>query len=341
MKSILCITTLLASCLITSTSCKREDYSPEKASFASGNDLIMEEMTAYRSATRQLYDQGKFAELDARAEDARNTKAKFANGEWKLAQFYDALRCQPNGPESAWKRQEEVHQDWAKNLPDSITARVAQADFLANYAWHARGTSYANEVSEESWKLFADRLSSARTVLDHSKNFITKCPEWWQVRMTVALGQSWSVAELEAVFQEAKALDPTYYYHDLIHAKFLMPRYHGELGDWEAAAEREIARPNGLGHAGYARVVSDLRGYYDDIFSESKASWPAAQQGYEELRKQYPDSAEILNDYARMACAADDKPLANKLFAEIGPKVLPHIWGGRKRFSQMQRWARN
>jgi len=210
---------------------------------------------------------------------------------------------------------------------------------LTSYAWHARGSGYVNEVTEDAWRLYRERLAAAGSILDRSKDMPLKCPAWWHMQMRVALGQSWSKADFAKVFEEAKAFEPQYFMHDYAQAKFLMPSWNGEPGDWEAAAEKEIARPGGLGLEGYARVISEQRGYFDDIFSETKASWSKTQQGFELMRKKYPDSAEILNAYARLACIAEDRPMAKKLFAEIGNKIVNYCWGERKRFFQMRKWA--
>ena len=299
----------------------------------------MEEQATYRNETRRLYNEQKFDELEARANEARISKAKFGNGTWKLTNFYDSLTCREEELEPMWQLHEQIHQGWEKKFPDSITARVAHADFLTSYAWHARGTGYSNEVTEDGWRLFRERLAAARTTLDQSKDLPIKCPAWWQVQMKVALGQSWNKAEFAKLFEEAKTVEPQFFRYDFAQAKFLMPRWYGEPGDWEAAAEKEIERPGGLGLEGYARVISEQRGYYDDIFSETKASWKKTQQGFELMRKNYPNSAEILNAYARLACIAEDRPLAKKLFTEIGDKVIIYCWGERKRFTQMKHWA--
>ena len=321
------------------TACDREAYSPEKAAYAKGMDPVMEEMTAFRNETRQFYNNHNFDKLEARANEIRAGKARFANGSWKIDHFYSSLACQPQEPENMWQLHEQIHQEWEKKFPQSITARVASAGFLVSYAWHARGTGYANEVTDEGWRLFRERLASARTTLDQSASLTPKCPVMWQVQMDIALGQSWSKEDFAKLFEEAKAFEPQYFPYDLSQAKFLMPRWYGEEGDWEAAAEKEIERPGGLGLEGYARVISDQRGYYDDIFRETKASWRKVQQGFELMLTKYPDSAEILNTYCRIACIAEDRPLAKKLFDRIGNKVIIYCWGERKRFTQMKRWA--
>jgi hypothetical protein len=330
---------LLAVSLLSLVSCRQEKYSAAKAAFAQGVDLIMLDVAAYRRGVNADFKARNFEALEKSAADARAGKAEFGNGTWKIGNFYTALAYREDDPESTWAILEQIHQEWREKFPDSITARVAHADFLVKYGWQARGTGYSNEVTEEAWRLLANRLASARKILEEAKSLPVKCPVLWQVLMEVAIGQSWSKQDFAKMFEEAKATELLYFPHDFVQARFLMVRWQGEPGDWEAAAEKEIDRPNGLGLEGYARVISDQRGYYDDIFSETKASWPKTRAGFDLLRKRYPDSAEILNTYCRLACIAGDKTHAKKLFDEIGDGVITYCWGERKRFFQLRRWA--
>jgi len=95
---------------------------------------------------------------------------------------------------------------------------------------------------------------------------------WWRAQITVALGQGWSRTDHDKLFEEAITFEPKFWYSDLAQAKFLMPRWYGEPGDWEKVAEAGAGRPGGLGWESYARVVSDQRGCYADVFRNAKAS---------------------------------------------------------------------
>jgi hypothetical protein len=339
MRSLTRLIPLVTIFLLSLSSCKQDEYSPSKAAFARGVDLIMLEISNYRLDVRSNFHDRNFEELEKRATEARTSKAEFANATWKTEHFYTTLACPEDAPESTWKLHEEIHREWREKFPKSITARVAHADFLVKYGWHARGRGYTNEVTEEAWALLAKRLAEARSILEEAKSLPVKCPVLWQVLMEVAIGQSWSKPEFFQLFEEAKAIEPQYYPHDFVQARFLMTRWHGQAGDWEAAAEKEIDRPNGLGLEGYARVVSDQRGHYDDIFTETKASWPKTKEGFNLLRQRYPDSYEILNTYCRLACIAGEKAHAKMLFDQIGEGIITYCWGERKRFFQMRRWA--
>jgi hypothetical protein len=332
---------LLSSALLfTASGCRPEKYSAEKAAFALGADLIMMDIARFSTACHGFFKERNFEALEARAAEVRAGRERFGNGAWKLEHLYASLACKEDAPESTWQHHEKLLLEWRGKMPESITARVAHANFLVQYAWHGRGSGYSNEITEEGWRVHKERLAAARTLLEESRTATTKCPALWHSLMQVALGQSWSKEEFATLFEKAKAVELEYHLHDLAQARFLMVRWHGSDGDWEAAAEREIRRPGGLGHEGYARVIADQRGYYDDIFKETQASWELTRTGFDQLRKRHPDSAEILNTYARLAVIAEDKELAKKLFDDIGERIVTYCWGERKRFFQMRRWAR-
>jgi hypothetical protein len=151
----------------------------------------------------------------------------------KISQFYESLACRSDEPESMWQLHERIHENWDAAKPRSVTAHVAHADFLTDYAWHARGTGYSNKVTKEGWRLFAERLAKARESLEKSMDFKPKCPVWWRVWMTLAKGQGWSREDFEKLFQAAKAFEPQFWGYDVAKAQYLLPRWYGQPGEWE------------------------------------------------------------------------------------------------------------
>lgn len=302
-------------------------------------NVELEEMWKFSRETRQLYNNRRFAELESLADRLRFTKEQFRSGEWKLVIAYDSLDCRDDEPENMWQLHETIHREWEAAFPQSITARVAHAQFMVAYAWHARGSDYADQVTGEGWRLFRERLAAARRILDESKS-LTPCPVWWRVRLKVGLGQGEDTSDYQALFREAKRAEPRFFYHDLTLAYYLLPRWHGEPGDWEAAAEKEIERPDGLGHESYTRVVIEQSGFYDDVFKETNASWRKTKKGFEEMRARYSDSEQILNIYCRLACFAGDRVQARKLFALIGDVPTSGCWRNKgNEFQRARNWA--
>jgi hypothetical protein len=319
--------------LLAAVSCekvKEVDDAPSTAHF--------QDLSAFRFDVRQHYNNRRFAQLEEIANRIRDGKERMDDGDWKIVHFYQALECRDDEPEGMWKLHDEIHKEWEKQFPESITARVAHADFHTSYAWHARTDKFADQVTEEGWRLFRERLAEARKVLDQAKALSSRCPVWWHVYQRVALGQGWPREDYDALFKEAKAFEPEFYYYDLARAKFLLPRWHGEPGEWAKVAEEQIPIQGATGHEIYARVVWEMSTYDEDLFGESNASWKKARRGYDDLRARYPASLELLNKYCRIACYAGDKKQAKALFAQIGDHPVGTCWY-KNEFARAKAWA--
>ena len=292
-----------------------------------GPNAEMEELMAFRQRTRSFYNNRAFAKLERLAAKLHKEKPRFRDGDWKILHFYDSMDCRKDEPESMWKLHAEIHKDWESKFPKSATAKIATAEFLITYAWHARSDAYSDKVTEEGWKLFAERLAAARKSLDEAKAIDSTCPMLWYNYQTVALGEGWKPAEYATLFKSAKDCEPEFYPHDLARAKFLLPRWHGKPGEWETAAEAQIPLQGKTGQEIFARVVKEQATYYDNVFAETRISWPnKAQKAFEALRAGDPDSPAILNGCCRMACFAGDKQTAKKLFMEIGDSPVANEW---------------
>ena len=305
----------------------------------SGPDRPQAEEDAFRWGVRQLYNNRQYDALEKEMAEVRAGAPVFGNGDWKIYVFYQSLRCRDNEPEGMWQLHETIDEAWERAEPQSVTARVAHADFLTTYAWHARGDGVASKVSAEGARLFQERLAAAQVALDAAKGLKPQCPMWWAVEMRVAQGQGWKRADFVRVMLEARQVAPKFSYYDIAVAKYLAPQWCGKPGEWEKAAEADIQRPGGLGLEGYTRVVCQMRGFYDNIFHDSQASWPKTKAGFEVMQKRYPESLGNLSTYCQVACTAGDRALAQKLFGELNGYVDQLVWGSPSDYEQCRDWA--
>lgn len=340
MRTRLLSTTLLLAVSLAGISCKEktreQQYADESRVAAASKETAT--LHQFRADARQLYNNRDFAALEALAKQLRDGKERFVDGEWKIMDFYTSQDCRKDEPENMWQLHDQIHKDWEKKFPDSITARVARAQFLITYAWHARSDRTADQVTDQGWKLFRERLAEARTILDQSKALKPSCPMWFYNYQGIALGQGWERAEYDKLFTEAKELEPGFYPFDCARAKYLLPRWHGKPGEWETVAEDAIEKQGAAGPGIYARVVEDQAGYYDSIFEETGASWRKTRAGFDDLLTAHPDSKKLLNTYCRLACFAGDAPQAKKLFERIGTDEVPTAWR-KGEFAEAKKWA--
>ena len=299
----------------------------------------------YGAHIRAFLDQEKFDEIERLADAVRSDKSRFAGGAWKLHKLYLGLREPANSRKAAddvWERQISHLKKWSLTKPDSITARVALADAYVAYAWHERGNGFASKVKEESWKPFADRLAMAERVLNDARKLKAKCPHWYLVMQIVAKGQGWDLQRYNQIFEEGAVLEAGYHYLYGEKAQYLLPRWHGEEGDWERFAEETSRRLGGkLGSIMYFVIATDLACYYKDreFFTATKISWPRVKQGFADLDQTYGMSLGHLNEFCRIAGQSGEKAYTRALLQRIGDNWDPEAWDNKEYFEHYKAWA--
>jgi hypothetical protein len=137
------------------------------------------EIQRFMDQTKALLMREQFSELDKIADEVRSSKARFPGGSWKLSRFYDARdKTLVRGYETDadWQNHLALIQRWTTARPQSITARLALADAYVAYAWAARGSGYANTVTDQGWRLFEERANKAAEILQDSATLTPQCP---------------------------------------------------------------------------------------------------------------------------------------------------------------------
>jgi len=288
----------------------------------------------YHLAVSQLLKQGKFAELDCLSDAARTSKARFTGGAWKLRQLYFGLSTpRPGHPtQDDWKQHFDLIERWRTQNPQSITAPIVLAESYTSYAWDARGDGFANTVSESGWKLFADRLSKAREILDQAAP--ARCPDWYVAMQQIANGQDWKLDQQYDLLRQAIAFEPGYQYYYRILANSLQAKWGGEEGDPARFAEEYANRVGGdAGDILYFQIAENLVcGCEDPEFGHF--SWPRLQKGYAALEKQYGMSMGSLNYFALMASKSEDWVAAEPAFQRIGENWSEDAWLTEDSFKQ-------
>ena len=136
-------------------------------------------------------------------------------------------------------------QRWASARPESITARVALAKSYVNYGEDARGSGFADTVSESGWKLLAERTTKAKLILDEASKLSTKDPEWYVVMQELVLHQDWETPARRALLEQAVKFEPEYYYYYRLFANSIQPKWGGEEGEVETFLQESSDRIGG------------------------------------------------------------------------------------------------
>ncbi len=285
-----------------------------------------------------LLHQEKYDALEKMANRFRKDKARFTDGSWKLSAFYDAFRPAKYG----WNELFGNIDGWLKKCPDSITARVAAGESWHNFAWEARGGGYGKTVTDEGWKLMRERTVKAYDFVKKRPDDPSKdCMHRYNLLLRIAVSQGWERERYEALFRQAVSFEPSYYDYYFRKAIYLLPRWHGEEGEWQRFADEAVKlTPASEGMGIYTRILWTLWGHgVFKTFREPDISWQKTKQGFIDIERSYPNSPYTLNFFCRFACVAGDKKTARALFQRIGNIPYTEVWEGRANFEKWRRWA--
>lgn len=295
----------------------------------------------FESAVWQTFKREDFNTLEVLSQDLQQSRERLNDGSWLSESFFNAFRI---GEKTSVERYAEVEQiltRWEQARPASPVLPVIKANYHVDLAWKWRGIGYSNTVTPQKWTEFKKELAVARQILDTHPS-AKVYPEYFACMQKVALGQSWPKNDYEHLFAEATSIEPDYYNFYYNKALYLLPRWHGQKGEWEAFAE-QVRQQHGAGGAGdafYARIAWALRDYYyPNLFGDSDISWDKVASGYEYLIRQYPDSRYLKSLYANLAWKADDRVRLRKALPAIKSDPDMTVWVNLENVTSAEKFA--
>jgi hypothetical protein len=223
-----------------------------------------------------------------------------------------------------------------------MAATIAVGDAWILYAWHARGKGYSDTLTDKQIEVWRERLGRAERVVSELERVPIKPPQWYWTMIVLARAQGWSRERLDEVFDEAVASEPLYLHLYSAKAMYLLPRWHGEEGDWERFAETSAARLTGAeGSVVYGHIAWQVSQLYagDRFFKQNRVSWVKIRQGFIDRETLYGTNNNTLNAFALMAGNAADQPTTRNLMVRIGDAWDPKVWKQRHYFERYRAWA--
>lgn len=288
--------------------------------------------TVFTKTVREALQAKDWNKLEQFGKAADNDKEYSYKGYNSWSTFISEMEACSNDYEGRLK----VVGQWMAAKPQSAIAPAVYGQLMACYAWQARGSGWSDSVSAEGWRLFGQRLATARKVLEtsHSKG-IKRTKGWYEAMQTIALGQSWERKEYDLLFADATTDYPKhspFYFHK---AYWLLPRWHGDEGEWLAFISKTADKIGGdEGDLLYARSMWYIGGIGEEEIAQS--SMPRIISGFNALNRIFrarPDATIASKSaIAELALMKGDKKLARNLFDEMGNKVSMYVWSSKHTF---------
>jgi len=183
--------------------------------------------------------------------------------------------------------------------------------------WKARGNGTADTVTPKGWHEFGQAMDGAAAILDHQRARLVGNPEWYALRMEVAIYRNESQPAIRALFDEGVRREPAYLALYQTMQLNLSPMWNGSnraLMDFvnDAGHRSPAAASEGL----YARLVWNASPDYVRIELDPRLDWAAMRDGMDAVVARYPAERNV-QKFFLMACSHPDKKEAQKLLAKI------------------------
>jgi hypothetical protein len=285
---------------------------------------------------RQRLLAGDFTALDTLVRSLRASREAFPNGQRKLHVVYRGLSAAPDGADDAdWTRQIERSEEWAKARPDSIAARIVNAEIWLNYAFEGRGAGWAHELTQEQRAVYDERLDRVVARWAGAREVTEACPRRGVVDVRLGMSGRVSREQVEAAYARGVSEDPGDQALHSQYLRYLQPRWQGGPGELEKALIAVARAPGGP-----ERVARALWWFEEsDSLELGMAPWPVVKKGFMEMQTRYPDSLEVKSAACRFASYYEDREETQRLFAEIGHRMSPRVWRDAGRFAHAYHWA--
>jgi hypothetical protein len=259
---------------------------------------------------------------------------------------HETLVTYSGGKEAYENCYSKIEQSLFANWPKESVSFLLKGEAYIQMAWLARGSGYANTVTDEGAKTFAVDLAIADKSLNQAWNLNPRDSRIPLQMMQAELGQSTGRDTMELWFNRAMELNPNDY--DACSAKlfYLEPKWYG-LTDAMLEFGRECVTNTTWG----GRVPLILEAAHNNICNEyidesertnywsQPEVWADIKSAYERFFELNPDATRYYHNYARYAYRAEDWDKLNELIPKLGP-VNYDFFGGENGFNKMVQLAK-
>jgi len=234
-----------------------------------------------------------------------------------------------------------IQKSFILKRPDESDSWLLEGLAQIDLAWFARGSGYANTVTDDQWKAFRADLASAAESLNKAWKLNPKDPRIPIEMMTVDLGQGQGRDQMELWFGRAMELDPNNY--DACSSKlyYLEPKWYGSAADMLDFGRECVASPNWGGRVPLILVDAhyNICNEYADPsertnYWKQPQVWADIKSAYDKFFELNPAAVGYYYAYALYAYRAEQWDVFNGLIQKLEP-VNYAYFGGQDEFNKM------
>ena len=244
-----------------------------------------------------------------------------------------------------WRRYQILEPGLTNRWKGTTMSLLAKGRGLISYAWQARGSGFADTVSETGWKLMDERMNLAADTLESAWKADPHDARICVEMMWVELAQNRGRDRMELWFQRGMKIDPGN--RELCNAKleYLRPRWHGSLKEMIAFG-RECTVKTNVGCRLHL-MLSDAhfeasREIMDDTeraaYWKKPNVWPDIQFTFEKFFELHPEEVGYRHNYARYATWCSQWPEFLKQ-VKLFPDTNYAYFGGSEKFNGLVKTA--
>jgi hypothetical protein len=213
----------------------------------------------------------------------------------------------------------EIDRSFNEADPENPVRIALDGEYFTDAAWCARGSDWASNVTDQGWKLFAERLAKADAILEAGFAKYPQEGEMAVAMLTVELGQGEGRDRMEAWFQKAIKLDPDDFRAYCGKEYYLQPKWYGSIEDLLSFGRE--AEKTGRWDSMVATILTKgiaIDAENDEDVYKRDDVWTAVEKNYREFLRRYPKSVGIRTYFAEHAFAGGHLDLAREQFKILG-----------------------
>lgn len=296
---------------------------------------VVSAQSASRQAGQLLAD-ARYDELDALYAKVAAGPFAITDSRPELTDYFKGFFPSETKSEAEWQKRREALERWVEARPESVPARLAQVAFYQEHAWKARGQGYSSTVSEEGWKLFAERRDRALELLAAAPEAARTALYGIYLEAYIKAPEGKYLEEVRWLADRMTGIEPGFGPAYSLVGNYLLPRWFGEPGDLARYAAEAADKLGGAdGDILYAQLLGWAAYCEEDKFvSLHRPDYARMVRGYEAWLEKTPAAKRfpIQSRFCYAAGLTGDWKRARQLLGEIGPVASFGNWNGRENY---------